>query len=287
MKINKKALELIEKGLSAKTVSKLTESQVNILHSKLLGEQVQEMPAKKSYKVGQEGGNLPPTTTNKGYTIKPTDDGVIATPNESELGEEEEVVIDPNKETETQDPKQIGPSSDDGFGTENDGMDEEISLENHNEKEIGEGKKKSNPWAICTAQLGNEFGTRERHLWSSKEKNKYERCVKDVKQSLKEGKNPVSLFLENQIINIVEKHMPPRITKGELIKYLTEQQPSVEPTTKPAPTKPGTRPGTKPRPSHPGQNPNPGENPAPKAKKISPDQAKDEVIDAIMKLLKK
>ena len=40
MKINLKALELIEKGLSAKTVSKLNESQINVLHSKLLGEQV-------------------------------------------------------------------------------------------------------------------------------------------------------------------------------------------------------------------------------------------------------
>ena len=40
MKINKKALELIEKGLSAKTVSKLTESQINVLHSKLIVEQV-------------------------------------------------------------------------------------------------------------------------------------------------------------------------------------------------------------------------------------------------------
>ena len=38
MKINKKALELIEKGLSAKTVSKLTESQINVLHSKLMVE---------------------------------------------------------------------------------------------------------------------------------------------------------------------------------------------------------------------------------------------------------
>jgi hypothetical protein len=35
MKVNKKALELIDKGLSAKTVGKLTESQINILHSRL------------------------------------------------------------------------------------------------------------------------------------------------------------------------------------------------------------------------------------------------------------
>jgi hypothetical protein len=38
MKVNKKALELIDKGLSANTVGKLTESQINTLHSKLVSE---------------------------------------------------------------------------------------------------------------------------------------------------------------------------------------------------------------------------------------------------------
>ena len=40
MRINKKALELIDKGLSSKTVSKLTESQINVLHKKLFTEQI-------------------------------------------------------------------------------------------------------------------------------------------------------------------------------------------------------------------------------------------------------
>ena len=65
MKTNMKAFQLIEKGLSAKTVSKLNESQINTLHAKLLGEQVEEIPTKKSYKVGQEGGNLPPADHQK------------------------------------------------------------------------------------------------------------------------------------------------------------------------------------------------------------------------------
>ena len=58
MKVNKKALELIDKGLSSKTVSKLTESQINVLHSKLLGEQVTEVPNKKTYEVGPKGGEV-------------------------------------------------------------------------------------------------------------------------------------------------------------------------------------------------------------------------------------
>jgi hypothetical protein len=285
MKISKKALQLIDKGMTAKTVSKLTESQVNTLHSKLfLSEQVEEMPAKKSYKVGQEGGNLPPSP--KGYNVKKTPTGdVVATPNESELGEEEEVTMDPNKDTETQDPHQVGPSSDDGFGDETDGMGMFES----------EKKNKPNPWSICHSQVG------------PKKSRKWERCVREVKKQLGEGKNPVSLFLETQIMNIVERNLQPRITKRDLVKYLSEsdnfatkhlqswgktemgeQNPATAPT-KPR-TSPTTKPGApdkKPRPSHPGKNPNPGEKESPKAKKVSPDQAKDEVIDVIIKLLEK
>jgi len=82
---------------------------------------------------------------------------------------------------------------------------------------------------------------------------------------LKESKKPVSL-LENEIFRIVEKkHLPPKITKKDLMNYLSES-PAVapaKPQTKPD-VKPGIKPGTKPRPSHPGKNPFPGEHPAPK-----------------------
>ena len=261
MKINKKALELIEKGLSSTTVSKLDESQINVLHKRLfLGEQVEEMPTKKSYKVGQDGGNLPPSP--KGYNVKKTPTGdVVATPNESELEEDVEVTTDPNKETETQDPQQVGPSSDDGFGDESDGMG---MFESEADLKPGQ----PNPWAICHAQVG------------PKRTRKFERCVQSVKDQLKEGKNPVSLFIENQIMKIVEKNLPPRITKGDLIRHLSEsenfatkhlQSFGKSSGTETAPTKPKTSPTTKPntkpsKPSHPGKNPNPGEQPAPKAK---------------------
>jgi len=293
MKVNKKALELIDKGLSSKTVSKLTESQIDTLHKKLFIEQtmVSKTDSATITKLKQE---------KKPFQVY-----------EKELDEEEEVTVDPNKETETQDPHQVGPSSDDGFGDETDGMGM-----------FEEDKKDGpNPWAICHSQVG------------PKKSRKWERCVREVKKQLKEGKNPVSLFLETQIEKIVEKHIPPRITKGDLMKVISESEPTTAPTkpktkpttkpttrpshpgknpnpgenpapkakksetkeqqtapaptTNPAPTKPGTRPDTKPRPSHPGKNPNPGENPAPKAKKVSPEQAKDKVIDVIMNLLKK
>ena len=277
MRINKKALQLIDKGLSSKTVSKLTESQIDVLHSKLIGEQsvsnpkiaakIKDLDALQQ-KVGELG------TQMKGIGLEEDDTLNI-----------------------TQDPD----ATDDGMGIF--------------EKENEEGP---NPWAICHAQVG------------PKKSRKWERCVMSVKKQLKEGKNPVSLFLESQIEKIVEKHLPPKITKGDLLKVIressttaptkepitkpttkpktrpshpgknpnpgenpapkarkketTEQKTAPSPTTIPAPTKPTTKPKIRPR--HPGQNPNPGENPAPKAK-VSPEEAKDKVIDAIMQMLEK
>ena len=143
MKNNIKALELIESGLSSKTVSKLTESQINTLYKKLVSEQVTQLPAQPSYRVGEKGGTLP--ASDKGYAIKtnPSDKSVTATKMEGEMEE-------------------------------------------------GKSKKgEPNPWAICHAQVG------------PKKTRKFERCVMAVKKSLKEGKNPVSLFLENEIMRIV------------------------------------------------------------------------------------
>ena len=278
MKVSIKALELIEKGLSSKTVSKLNETQIDTLYSKLV-EQVVEVPSKKTYKVGPKGGSLPPNP--KGYSVRtdPATKDVIATAAESEMKETEtddvtdqdalgaDALQDYTGQDAPHDANDMAP----------DGMDDDSD---DNRKMIGMSeakKRKTNPWAICTAQLGKEFKTTERHLWNTKQKNKYERCVKDVKKSLKEGKNPVSLFLENEIMKIVERNLPPRITKKDLIKYLNEANPSTAPT-KPKPdVKPG-QPDKKPRPKHPGKNPNPGTNPSPKA-------AKDKVIDIIMDLL--
>ena len=261
MKNNIKALQLIEMGLSSKTVSKLTESQIENLHNKMVGEQITQIN-KPSFEV--KGSGTLTTPMPKGATVTKKPDGsVMVTPNEGEMGEGKEKKSEPN------------------------------------------------PWAICHSQVG------------PKKTRKFERCVQAVKKSLKEGKNPVSLFLENEIMRIVEKHIPPRISKGDLLQYLSEDtetkpktKPTTKPTTKPKPkspghnpnpgenpapkakkdmgedtetapskpkTKPTTKPTPKPRPKSPGHNPNPGENPAPKA--ISPEKAKNEVINAIMKIL--
>ena len=299
MKTNIKALELIEKGLSSKTVGKLTESQIDVLHSKLVSEQVTEVPNKKTYKVGPKGGEV------DGVVIRqdPNTKEVMVTAKEGEMSEDDDFDLDADQDYTGQQ------GSHDADQPADDGMDDDTSPENHDSKMIGmseEKEDKPNPWAICHSQVG------------PKKSRKFERCVKSVKKQLGEGKNVVSLFLENEIMKIVERNLPPRITKGDLIKYIVEGDTEVAPTrTKPT-TKPGTRPShpgknpnpgvnpapkagdtevaptrtkptTKPgtRPSHPGKNPNPGVNPAPKANRPSPEEAKDKIMDVIMQILEK
>jgi len=149
-------------------------------------------------------------------------------------------------------------------------------------KEMGEAKKKSqpkNPWAICTAQLKKEFGTSERSEWTKPQLKKYERCVMDVKKGVKEGLNPIDVFIENEMDRMIESYSQPKVTKSALLKHLREND---APTTKPVvkPAKPTTKPTRR---DNPFINPNPKVNPAPKA--ISPEKAKNAIIDNIMDLI--
>ena len=58
-------------------------------------------------------------------------------------------------------------------------------MENKINKLIWEAKKKGkpvNPWAICTASVGDKIGDTKRSEWTKDQKERYERCVKDVKK---------------------------------------------------------------------------------------------------------
>jgi len=228
MKTNKKALELVESGLNSKVVSKLSESQIEELHSKMFSEQT---GVRKEIKP-TEVTTIAQSALDKGVNVdgktmkKDTSGNVVVTSTNEEMSEEDD------KET------------------------------------------KNNPWAICHKQLG------------PRKNAKFESCVRQVKKSLKEGKNPLSLFIENKIMEIVETHLPPKITKRDLVKYLSEAEPATAPTKDPK-TKPGTKEPPSPvkTPSHPGKNPNPGVKESPKA--IDAEKAKEKIIDTIMKMLKK
>jgi hypothetical protein len=168
-----------------------------------------------------------------------------------------------------------GPSSDDGFGGGNDGMG------------MMEEKDSSKAFAICHSQVG------------PKKSRKWERCVREIKKQLKEGKNPYLPIMEAALAKMVEKHISPKMTKSELINTLSEQgiitrpfknsmigfvdetkmdksnkntyvskKETMEQGTKTAPTrvKPGTKEKEKPGKMDPFKNPK--HQPKPKAEKI-------------------
>lgn len=199
-----------------------------------------------------------------------------------------------------------------------------VSMTETEEIEEKEKDSKKNPWAICHAKLG------------PRKNAKFESCVKQVKKSLEESENRLSLAIENRIMELLETHLPPKITKKDLLQYLqespevapskpkTEPKPGTKEPTKPsekpnpfknprpnvkpapqaktkskevkedspviAPSKPKTqpKPGTK-EPTKPSKNPNPFKNPRPNVKPapqaITPEEAKEKIIDTIMQIL--
>lgn len=95
------------------------------------------------------------------------------------------------------------------------------------ESEMKEGKKtakkkvEKNPWAICTSSLGLEG--KKKDDYTKGENKKFEGCVMDVKKSLKEGKNPYEVILEQKMREIVEANLRPAITKKDLMKLMKKK----------------------------------------------------------------
>ncbi len=300
MKNNIKSLQLVEMGIPSKTVARLSESQTNILYKKLIGEaQVTTTQTVDLTSDDIKGGYKVPDTVmagKKNVVITPnpkSPGGVRIEPTSEEVKEgQTDDVTDQNAQGKDDLQKLTGQETPhDANDMAPDGMDDDSD---DNRKMMGMSetrKRKVNPWQVCTAQMGKEFGTTKRSDWTKSQMKKYEDCVMGVKKqknSLKESKKGLSLFLENEIMKIVERNLPPRITKGELMKYLSESEPATkEPGTKerPGTKEPGTKETPRERPKHPGKKPEGQPNPAPKA--ISPEKAKNEVIDLIINLLEK
>ena len=95
------------------------------------------------------------------------------------------------------------------------------------ETEMKEGKKtkkkvEKNPWAICTSSL--DLVGKKKEDYTKDEKKKFEKCVLGVKESLKEGKNPYEVILEQKMRYIIEENLRPSMTKKDLIKSILESQ---------------------------------------------------------------
>jgi hypothetical protein len=244
----KKISFLMENGLPSKFLINLSDKQVDNLYTKYLGEQVKAttMVSSKNPNASQIAKDL----NDKGINVTMTEMGEDADLDDSA---EKESGFDPYAGNSVGNDN--GPSSNDGYNNAADDFD---ILENKK-------KSKDNPWAVCTSQMGKEFGTTERSDWSKPQMAKYERCVKDVKKSIKEGNNPYESLLESHIIKLVKKHINENMQLVSFKKldkpvgkmYTSKKsnpmeaaEPAVKPRTAPPKTKPGVKP-SKPNPYQP------------------------------------
>jgi hypothetical protein len=264
MNTNQKKLKLVKEGIKASTLNKMTDSQIDVLFSKLQ-EQVTPVtePAKTAYKVGEKGGNLP--ATPKGYNVKKNPDGTfMAMPNEqTEVDKDDE-----NKGEVSQDPVQVqGP---DGM---DDDSDKELQEKFESKKQqkyffakCGDGKtKEQKKWCKMADEFAKDTNFAKLPEKKKETKESYQDMIggalnKIAMSKLGEIKPTVTMGeseIEKQIMRLVEKHITPKMKKEDLLSL-------IEGDTKTAPAKPKVKPGTKPK--HPFQ-PDPEKKGAPKAKK--------------------
>ena len=219
-----KIIKLVKEGFSVQTLSKMNESQVNALYKRVISEKKETKEAIKTVQLpAQKQVVIPPSDAKStGANVGPVDISMDSTGNIIAKG-----------------PLNMG-----------------------KEKELGESKKKKNkvksknPWAICTATMGKEFGTTERSDWTKSQSKKYEKCVLDVKKSIKEGKDPYETILENTIMDILESSLNPKMTKRDFLNNVysksiveAEEAPVKAPPKPKTPTKPG-KPDTPFKPKH-------------------------------------
>ena len=274
MKTNNKILQLIKHGFSGNLLSELNEGQINALFNRL-SEQVSQLPAKPSYKVGDKGGTLPPN--DKGYAIKknPSDNSVTATPMEEEMdwlmSEDDtlNVVNDPD-------------ASEDGMG-----MFEEKDLQEKFESKqqqkyffakCGDGKtkeqkewcKRADEFAKKTnfEKLPNKKETKEEFGMGDYYKKVTSAAAGATKQNLSKVSPSVNMGeskLEKNIMRLIEKHITPKMSKQDFLNLVSEQGTKEKERTK-------EKEKTKERERDTPYSPKPGPAKAPKARKHEVDE---------------
>jgi hypothetical protein len=136
----------------------------------------------------------------------------------SEMTEDELDPMDFNKGQSTQDPHQEGPSSNDGYGVDpgktpgmyQDGMDEGEMTEKFESK-----SQQKYFFAKCKESGPKSKWCKMADEFASKTKN-----FKKLPEKVDESKQRV---IEKALMQMVERHISPRMTKGDLLQTLSEQ----------------------------------------------------------------
>ena len=282
MKTNDKIINLVESGFKVSFLINLSEGQLDTLHNKLM-----EIKKEVKEQTAPTPSLNPTTKTVQQYNVPANYKGKIATGGKDvmvsteggkttvipveEMKEDDVDVINPFKGKQTQSPKQVGPSSDDGFEDAQDGMDiletdlDEKSVSQQQQKLMGlalsvkKGKtpkskvsKKVKDVAKSMSEKDLEDFASTKHKGLPKKvesKENYMDMVGKGYNNLTKEKvskmtiNPVYEELEKEISKMVESHIPAKISKKELLNLLEawEEEDDVivkpsKPTTKPGPT---------------------------------------------------
>jgi len=247
--------ELLKMGLSKKTVSLMTESEIKLLFEKI-----------NKKKETKEAVQTSLTNTKLADADK--------LPQGTTVGTAKQIVAKPEL-TKTN-------KVDNNFDTGKVKNIKDLT------DEVKEGKKKSkkkaNPWAICTSSVGRKDKKKyEDCVMNVKKnikegKNPYEFVIESKMEELVESYLSPKITKSELIKIIQEKKM---MMKKPIGKMMSMKGETMENETAPAPAKPKEKEREKTRPSHPGKNPSPGEQPAPKAM----EDKKDKIIKFIEKIL--
>ena len=269
---NKKVKILLENGFSIKTIRTLSESEINILVKKVIKEGTIEY---SDPNIANQMAAVIAADKNKNVNVKVKGSKVEVGENEDDL--EALARQDYTDQEEPHGEKNMAP---DGMGDDSDNnrsmmenelSDEEIDLmlDIIQSKEGSDKKSELDEKFQSKSQQKYFFAKCNDESLSKKERNKWCKMADEFAQHTNFSKLPEKVkednlkSLEESVMKIVQKHLPPSITKGDLVKLISEA-----PMTKPAPVKePGVAP-SKPKPGTPFE---PKHKPKPKAEKKVPD----------------
>ena len=237
--IGTKIEKLVSNGFTYNTLRGLNESQIGLLYSRLV-----EQPTKLNLEKNIQGLDV----LNRKLTdveLKMKKLGLA----EKNIDEDEEVTLDPNKDTETQDAHQVGPSTNDGYGDYNEGT---------NKTEVTEKFQSKAQQRLFWAKCENSRTEKAKKKWCKWAKE----FSDDTNFSkLPEKKKKDMQELEESLTKLIEKHIPEHITKAKLMEMLEGSTKSTPAPTKVPTVKPGEKvkqPGKKnPFKIEPSQKPNP------------------------------
>jgi len=243
MKNNKNVIYLIEKGLSKKTVTNLSESQIKLLVEKFKKESKEQVQQKQTTTttVGPKGGVVPlkPGQTQVSLKPVPNQPGAMEVVEKEMTEDETDDVTTSNaqgnvelqKYTGQEAPHMANDMAPDGMDDDSDNDRSNMGMSESTISEKFESKAQQGLfWARCNkcssknckwCKMAKEFSdsTSKKQYKTMPEKKHPEKTV-NVKKNTNEN---LQKFLEEKIYEMVESNITPKMTKKDLIEAIKKK----------------------------------------------------------------